>query len=145
MDSLLPWAYLHVHAYRKGGKFIESICFTNIFSGESSVCRLPTFKSVNGQPLLAGRVYFSHRFLLMDCTTSHQKHHKIAFLYNSFTWGYSHLVIYNICTRNLISLPVFQLNLLDGCQVSNRKYIVSSLDTKKPTCRGLAIQDGHHL
>jgi hypothetical protein len=84
---------------------IECIRLSNIFTGDWSVCRIPEFKTRDGQPLLPRSVRPCpwRGWLAMDCTTS-----RCSALMDH-TIHTHHIFLYNPFSRAQIRLPAFKL------------------------------------
>ncbi|XP_059442210.1 F-box protein At2g17036-like [Corylus avellana] len=123
-------------SYKKQSRIVQRICLLNVFNGNSSVCKIPKFKTVDGQPLLPRSVYSWHRWLVMDCTTSKcssgrdRKYHA------------HHICLYNPFSRARIRLPAFKLD--HSLDTQKRKFVLSS-EPGNPSSIALAIRDGKSL
>jgi hypothetical protein len=94
VDKLLASSPPHLLVHEKG----NDIRLLNIFTGDSSVCKIPDFKIGDGQPLRFPRsIYSQHGWLPIKFTTCNNQY------YTYF------IFLYNPLSRARIRLPAFRL------------------------------------
>jgi hypothetical protein len=120
-------------AYKKQSRVVQRICLLNVFNGNSSVCKIPKFKTFDGQPLLPRSVCSWHRWLVMDYTTSKCRDRK---------YHAHHICLYNPFSRARIRLPAFTLD--HSFDTQKRKFVLSSEPTN-PSSIALAIRNRQSL
>jgi hypothetical protein len=112
----------------------ECIRLFNIFSGDSSVCKIPKLKTTrDGHPLLPRRLINScHGWLPVDFITISSDNHAHHML---------HICLYNPLSRARIWLPTLILEHFDS---RNLKFILSISNHTNPSSIALAILEGLH-
>jgi len=129
-DKLLASSPPHLFVYEKS---IECVRLFNIFTGESSSCKIPEFKTRDGQPLLPRSVYSWHGWLAMDCmtTSDHRKNHD------------HHIFLCNPFSRARIRLPTLTLD--HSVDTHDIKFLLSSKHTSPSSINALAVRRSQFL
>lgn len=138
-DKLLASSPLHLLAYEKRDRIVKRIRLFNFLTGELSVCKIPEFKTGDGQPLFPRIVYSWHRWLVMDCTISQRysgRNRK-----NQHDHDH-HICLYNPFSSARIRFPALTLD--PTLDTQKRKFVFSSEPTNQSSI-GFAIRVGRYL
>nr|QEE59959.1 hypothetical protein [Betula platyphylla] len=124
VDRQLASSPPHLLLYEKRNDTIECIRLFNIFTGDSSVCKIPEFKTGDGQPLFPRSVHSCHGWVAMDCTTSDRDN------------PVHHIFLYNPLSSARIQLPTFKLN--NSSNSMHTKFVLSAKQ-REPSSIALGI------